>query len=52
LRSLPNLRGLDIYSDDVTDSGLAEIGRLSSLEELTIGHATITDAGVAFVVRE
>lgn len=46
LKSLPQLKHLNLYGASVTDDGLRQLGELTCLEELHLARSQITDAGL------
>ena len=51
LRSLPNLKALNLNTSDTTDELLALIGALVTLEDLDVSCTNITDAGTVHLRR-
>ncbi|NQT17194.1 MAG: hypothetical protein HQ582_30855 [Planctomycetes bacterium] len=50
LRHVPWLTNLDLNATDVTDAGMATVGRLRSLRDLDLSGTSITDAGMGQLV--
>jgi internalin A len=46
LKSLKNLRRLDLRGSSITDSGLANLSGLHELRELSLSRAAVSDAGL------
>jgi hypothetical protein len=49
LERLPGLRAIEIHSDRVTDTGIAQLAALANLEQLFVYDSAITDDGIKSV---